>query len=177
MADGRLDAPPGYAYTLFGLEPAPIDPVWKANAIQKAKAGAKKLCTFCHEVKPVTQFNHFARARDGLHGHCKPCRNAQSRARYKNSPKAKKRVTDTHRVRKYGLTEADFNKMFEAQGGKCAICRDALRPGRFTHVDHCHRTGRVRAILCRWCNARLGIIEGMPNDIGPFHDYLQKYGG
>lgn len=55
---------------------------------------------------------------------------------------------------RYGITEDDFERMLARQGGLCAICHAV--PGAF--VDHCHRTGRVRGVLCFHCNNGLGHI-------------------
>ncbi|MEV0621484.1 endonuclease domain-containing protein [Nonomuraea sp. NPDC050404] len=53
---------------------------------------------------------------------------------------------------RYGITEEDFARMLAQQGGLCAICQ--VVPGTF--VDHCHRSGQVRGILCFNCNNGLG---------------------
>ncbi|MFC4121101.1 endonuclease VII domain-containing protein [Nonomuraea zeae] len=57
-----------------------------------------------------------------------------------------------HLKRRYGITEDDFERMLARQGGLCAICQSA--PGTF--VDHCHRSGQVRGVLCFNCNNGLG---------------------
>ncbi|WP_084773465.1 endonuclease domain-containing protein [Nonomuraea candida] len=59
---------------------------------------------------------------------------------------------DYHLKRRYGITEDDFARMLARQGGLCAICQ--VVPGTF--VDHCHRTGAVRGVLCFNCNNGLG---------------------
>ncbi|GGK67020.1 hypothetical protein Ppa06_23700 [Planomonospora parontospora subsp. parontospora] len=53
---------------------------------------------------------------------------------------------------RYGITEAEADRMHAEQGGLCAICRE----GEAEHVDHCHETGRVRGLLCFNCNNGLG---------------------
>jgi hypothetical protein len=54
---------------------------------------------------------------------------------------------------KYGITESDYKIMFENQEGKCAICRkDATNFTRKLGVDHNHKTGQVRGLLCYHCN-------------------------
>lgn len=57
---------------------------------------------------------------------------------------------------KYGLTLAQYEAMVVKQAGRCAICQDELGEGRKSHVDHDHRSGRVRGILCNNCNGGLG---------------------
>lgn len=60
----------------------------------------------------------------------------------------------------YGLTPAQWNKMFKLQGGVCPICLKPIykphnKEGKATaHVDHDHRTKRVRGLLCWGCNRR-----------------------
>ena len=63
---------------------------------------------------------------------------------------------------KYGLSVAQYDAMCERQDGKCAICglppdRSNTRSGTL-HVDHCHRTGRVRGLLCWPCNSAIGLV-------------------
>ena len=58
----------------------------------------------------------------------------------------------------YGITEDDYERMFREQGGKCAIC-SAMEPGHSRTkfcVDHDHKSGAVRGLLCVDCNTTLG---------------------
>ncbi len=70
----------------------------------------------------------------------------------------------------YGITEEDYQRMFEQQGGVCAACRqpetrmNERLKGRL-HVDHDHVTGQVRALLCLNCNTALGMLEDEPQRI------------
>src|SRR6185436_11520860 len=61
-------------------------------------------------------------------------------------------------LRRYGLTPADYAALLERQGGACGICRAAPRGGKALNVDHCHRTGRVRGLLCFRCNFGLSFF-------------------
>jgi hypothetical protein len=73
----------------------------------------------------------------------------------------------------YGITIEDYNRMFAEQDGKCAICKsDESIKGeirQFFTVDHCHKTGVVRGLLCIACNSLLGRYEKYENEI---QDYL-----
>lgn len=64
---------------------------------------------------------------------------------------------DWHLRRRYGIGSADYERMYEAQDGRCAICRQSSAQ-RF-HVDHDHASGRVRGLLCMRCNTALGHME------------------
>ena len=71
--------------------------------------------------------------------------------------KNKDRVRDRQLQRTYGISLADFNRMLTEQGGRCAICRTDAPKGRGKfHVDHCHKTNRVRGLLCTLCNTMIG---------------------
>lgn len=62
--------------------------------------------------------------------------------------------------RKYGITLADFDRMYDEQAGCCAACEVPIpRRGKGTQVDHCHETGRVRGLLCIPCNTNLGYYD------------------
>ncbi len=100
---------------------------------------------------------------------CAVCRKAADARRYAirpEGPKARnKRWRETHPQgeravrlkRKYGITIEQFDKMVELQGGVCAICGKPPAPGKRLHVEHCHRSSRVRGACCWLCNRhRLG---------------------
>lgn len=61
----------------------------------------------------------------------------------------------------YGINIADYDRMLLEQGGVCKMCgADKAGPKRFYFcVDHCHATGRVRALLCTRCNVAVGFYE------------------
>lgn len=64
------------------------------------------------------------------------------------------------RVQKvYGLKPGEYGKIYLAQGGTCAICRRATGATRNLSVDHDHRTGLARGLLCRPCNTLLGHLR------------------
>ena len=60
--------------------------------------------------------------------------------------------------REYGITVDVYDAMLHAQDGRCFLC--GIRPqGKRLAVDHCHKTGRVRGLLCSSCNQELGAVE------------------
>jgi hypothetical protein len=58
-------------------------------------------------------------------------------------------------LKRYGLTLADYERMFAEQGGRCAICATEVSGARLC-VDHDHGTGKVRGLLCHACNKAIG---------------------
>lgn len=73
-------------------------------------------------------------------------------------------MTDGYLQKAYGIGYEDFHKMFDAQDGKCKICRQEGFPlvkGQriYLVVDHCHTTGAVRGLLCHNCNRALGLLQ------------------
>lgn len=57
--------------------------------------------------------------------------------------------------RLYGISVTQYNAMLRRQHGLCDICHRAPKPGRRLAVDHDHKTGRVRGLLCWHCNHKL----------------------
>jgi hypothetical protein len=77
---------------------------------------------------------------------------------------------------KYGITEEEYNAMFTAQNGKCAICLSDTETGKWKRfcVDHCHTTGRVRGLLCNECNRGIGLLKDNPTILTNAVKYLTK---
>lgn len=59
---------------------------------------------------------------------------------------------DRYLRRTYGISQAQYEILFRAQHRCCAVCGTAPKAGRFLHVDHSHRSGSVRGLLCFRCN-------------------------
>jgi prolyl oligopeptidase PreP (S9A serine peptidase family) len=73
----------------------------------------------------------------------------------------------------YGITLDQYNEMFKAQEGKCAICeRHQNKLTRTLCVDHDHKTNKVRALLCLTCNTDVSVVE---NRLEEMTNYLNKY--
>lgn len=73
------------------------------------------------------------------------------------------------------LTGAQFDAMYEAQGGACAVCFTPVeRQARTTHVDHCHATGVVRGITCDVCNRLMGLAGDDPARLRAAADHLEN---
>lgn len=80
----------------------------------------------------------------------------------RDAPKERLSTKTTRVLQKYNLTFSMYRRMYDAQKGKCAICglsRDMKWDKLPFVVDHCHRTGVVRGLLCSQCN--MGFAHGV----------------
>jgi Recombination endonuclease VII len=71
----------------------------------------------------------------------------------------------------YSITTEDYERMLIEQNGVCGICLLPPPANRRLAVDHCHRSGAVRKLLCTKCNMALGWYEKYGKDI---ERYLEK---
>jgi len=81
--------------------------------------------------------------------------------------------------RLYGMSLADYDKLFKDQHGRCAICNthvNELSSKRKKNlcVDHCHETGEIRGLLCDSCNRGIGLFKDNPNILNKASLYLSK---
>lgn len=77
---------------------------------------------------------------------------------------------------KYGITEEDYERMFIAQNGRCAICNTDTPTGKWKRfaVDHCHHTGLVRGLLCNECNRGMGLLKDNAELLRKAANYLER---
>ena len=92
------------------------------------------------------------------------------------------RCAPSHLKRKFGITPEDYERRLAQQGGGCAVCGRAPKPGKSLHVDHDHETGYVRGLLCFKCNAALGQLDddldasSVPSPTWPPSDESRGFG-
>jgi len=82
-------------------------------------------------------------------------------------------------LRRYGLTEADWDGLISRQQDRCAICRTDRPGGRGErwHVDHDHVSGQVRGLLCHHCNMGIGFFRDDPEVIRAAAVYVAAHRG
>ena len=137
----------------------------------------KKNCTKCG-VEYSATLEHFPPRKirkDGLDSQCRKCkreydkkyrqtekgREVQKRSsrKYGRSEKYKLSFRKKGLKKRYDLTLEDYDRMFEGQNGVCAVCNSINFDGHRLYVDHNHKTGKVRGLVCRDCNFFLGHLE------------------
>jgi hypothetical protein len=140
-----------------------------------------KICSKCKKDKPI---DGFSTDKGKLKSQCKICVSEYNksykaknieRVRYKWRLASRKYHNYDNRrnktLRKYGLTEIDYNRMYDEQEGKCAICESSLT----LVVDHCHETLKVRNLLCNRCNRGIGTFKDNVELIKKALEYLLRH--
>jgi RNA polymerase-binding transcription factor DksA len=91
-----------------------------------------------------------------------------SRVRFRNLAQIKA----SRLKREYNLSVQDYQRMFKEQAGVCAICGQEIKESD-CHIDHDHKTGRVRGLLCGNCNKGLGMFRDDSSVLLNAIDYLK----
>jgi hypothetical protein len=112
-----------------------------------------KTCSGCGENKPLEDFYKKKSGKHGVGSKCKACLAHYQRKYY------------------YDLSPEEYEEKLKRQGGGCAICGSSGE----LHVDHSHRTGQVRDLLCRRCNTALGFFEKDANLMRLFVQYMERW--
>jgi hypothetical protein len=131
-----------------------------------------KKCLRCQETKPLKDFYRRKDSKKVKHmTWCKACQRKITAARYQA-----RYATQWVELlkKKYGITEEDYNAFLLLQGGVCAICKTDPDKKRLS-VDHCHKTKKVRALLCRHCNLMLGLAKDEPATLDRAAAYLRGH--
>lgn len=161
----------------------------------RASPDERKTCTRCGVERPLIEFYRHRGTKDGRATHCSECQrartrewNAANRDRIKQrnaaarlaDPERKRRDHRQFWLRAYGLDEEAYQALLVAQNYVCAICQSPetwidARTGdpRRLAVDHCHKTGKVRGLLCGSCNRGIGQFRDDPSLLKRASVYLQ----
>jgi hypothetical protein len=147
----------------------------------------KKKCPNCKLEKDLSEFSKDNHKKSGRCSWCKECikikklKNHETEKIYRDKyyqdnkgrlllwqkernlakPETTKRESARNSMLKYyyGITQEDYNRMFEEQNGCCAICgKHQSDENKALSVDHDHTTGKIRGLLCPRCNHGLGLF-------------------
>ncbi len=84
----------------------------------------------------------------------------------------------SHLRRRYGITPTQYNELLEKQDGRCAVCRKPAEEfNKRLAVDHNHKTGEIRGLLCTYCNHRLVGRHTDGNLLRRLADYVEQSTG
>lgn len=138
------------------------------------KDGTKE-CRACHQILPIDSFYLLRNTKNGKrypNSYCKTCSNA-TRPDYKRGRTTKEAIRRRN-LKSYGLTEETFDILLASQSNRCAICRDEFTDTKKRHIDHCHKSGKVRGILCDGCNHGIGRFKDDPELLQKAIEYLTQ---
>lgn len=126
-------------------------------------------CMKCKEVKRSTEFSRNKATGTGFHFYCKPCHRRQRRESLERNHGGSSR--HYHLKPRYGIGADEVDELIRRQGGLCAVCR--VREAK--QVDHDHKTGAVRGIVCLLCNAAMGAFHDDPKLIRRAIAYVKEH--
>lgn len=151
-----------------------------------------QICSTCGETKDETEFYVDHRKKNGgRERQCKACRKARNRqwveanretvrrinqrSVQRRSPETRLKARVKSRMKKLGSSWEHYVVLREAQDNRCAICGKQAVENHSLDVDHDHRTGKVRALLCNACNQALGLMKDNPQRLRKAAAYLEYH--
>jgi hypothetical protein len=143
----------------------------------------------CSQQNPQP-YSEFYKNKDGFKARCKSCLKVYDAKLYKKNPELLKARAQRYRKKnsakvknlalqwRYGISLDQYHEMLKAQNNCCAVCQ-TLKPGgnskKYFYVDHSHKTGKVRGLLCYHCNLALGMLKDNPKAIDRLVEYVARH--
>jgi hypothetical protein len=123
-----------------------------------------KQCIKCKEWKSLDLFNTRTfgpNKKTCPRSICKKCKNAHAiQWRKDHHEKSSQWYRSRNLKKKYGITIDDYENMLREQKNKCAICKKIPKDFKYKFgVDHNHKTGKIRGLLCTKCNTAIGKLD------------------
>ena len=117
----------------------------------------EKKCRLCEEVKPVTEF-YYRKDSKSYRSECYEC------------------TITKQRLRNTGASAEDYEKFYVKQKGMCKICGVKMGRTRYNRlaVDHCHKSGKLRGLLCSNCNTAIGLMKDSTIRLEKAIEYLKS---
>lgn len=151
-----------------------------------------KNCSVCKCDKDISYFSRDSRAKTGIKSSCKSCDSQKNKELYllkateinrKNRERVRNKFKNDPNLyrnkalkQRFGISLEDKNKMSASQGDACKICLKHVSELEFPLcVDHDHRTGKIRDLLCRECNLAIGFLKDSVDTLKSAIDYLERH--
>ncbi len=104
---------------------------------------------------------------------CKELRNSESRKKYPD--RAKQYYKTANRRRNYNLEPEEYELLLSKSNNLCMICSSPPKT-KSLHIDHDHKTGKVRGLLCHGCNTAIGLLKEDIEIMKKAIQYIQENG-
>lgn len=118
-----------------------------------------QFCTSCDKLLSIDNFYNSKRKLSGKFGECKDCVKLRTKKWLQNN---KHRIRERN-ISRYKITLKEYDDLLKKQNFKCAICgSDKSGNNKFAKnfsIDHCHKTKKVRGLLCNSCNRGIGLFK------------------
>ena len=136
-----------------------------------------KTCKKCNTAKPLERFEYSYSSvnPENRRSVCKDCRNGKRKT---YDSRFGYGLRESILKRYYNMTPQDYLDMSNKQSNKCYICGEVNKFGPWREklvVDHCHKTGKVRKLLCDKCNKGLGQFNDNPELMEKAIKYLKEH--
>lgn len=111
-----------------------------------------KICKLCKSNLHIKEFYKNRINPDGLCKMCKIC----------------------DRIKKYKISKQEYLELKLKQNNCCAICKEPEKEDKCLYIDHCHKTGKIRGLLCSQCNCALGNLKDNIETAENLIEYLKN---
>lgn len=151
--------------------------------VQELREQGLRYCPHCKRVLPLDNFSH-TRGKKNNAPHCyECCREISEEGRNKEENRIlrieyyqnrKNYAKNQKLLRQYGITLEKYRNMLDFQKGKCIICgKTPAENKKELAVDHDHKTGKIRGLLCNNCNVAVGFLQDNHELALKIHSYLK----
>ena len=138
--------------------------------IKRFISKTKAECNYCKKIKYLKEFYTHNSCRSGRNSWCIECTNIRSKRWYNiNKARSLANTREAKLLREYGISVEKYQELLKQQGGLCKICKQLETQQRKLSIDHNHKTGKVRGLLCNRCNVAIGLLN---EDIGIIHNVI-----
>lgn len=150
---------------------------WYVKNVEKVKADSEAWGAANPGKVKVSKAKYRAANKEGIKAYDAAYRAANaekiraSQVKYRVSRQASGETLEKDRMRKYGVSPDCFQLMLAVQKNACGICKEIF--SKQPHVDHCHKTGEVRGLLCGSCNRALGLLKDSQDLLESAKEYLR----
>lgn len=138
-----------------------------------------KTCLDCQAVKPIGEYYSQISSVNGekyWQSRCKPCEGVRRDTWRAENPDRVRAYDRRKRLKRDGVEISLDEALAVETVERCEACGDEFPNSRQRHLDHCHRTGRVRGVLCHHCNLALGNVKDDPQRLTLLIKYLDSHG-